>query len=120
MATVMVNEGRVTIGLGRWERLLAGRGGYVFPLEAVREVRVAGEPLRVPRGARRGLAVTGHTKIGVWGLYGGPRQLVSVTRDVPAVHLLLDRAAAGGEFDEVVISLPDAARVAATLRAVVA
>ncbi|MEU5868853.1 MULTISPECIES: hypothetical protein [unclassified Nonomuraea] len=119
MATVMVNEGLVTIVFGPWERFLTGHGRYTFPLASVREVRVAGEPLRVPRGARKGLSVAGHVKIGVWGLFGGRRQLVSVTRDTPAVHLLLDRAGAGGEFDEVVVSVPDAGRVAAAVQAVV-
>ncbi|MGW4410189.1 hypothetical protein ACWEJ6_39565 [Nonomuraea sp. NPDC004702] len=119
MATVWVDEGQVTIEFGRWERLLTGHGRYACPVASVREVRVAGEPLRVPRGARKGLSVAGHVKIGVWGLFGGRRQLVSVTGATPAVHLLLDRAASGGEFDEVVVSVSGAGRAAAAIRAAV-
>ncbi|MFF4196867.1 hypothetical protein [Nonomuraea sp. NPDC001831] len=119
MATVWVGEGMVVIEFGRWERFLTGHGRYTLPLASVREARVADDPLRVPRGARKGLSVAGHVKIGVWGLFGGRRQLVSVTGDTPAVHLLLDRAASGGEFDEVVVSVPDAGGVAAAVRAAV-
>ncbi|MFC4118000.1 hypothetical protein [Nonomuraea zeae] len=118
MATVTITGASVTIEFGPWERLFAGRARHAIPLAAVRRASATDEPLRIPRGARKGLTVSGHTKIGVWGIYGGPRQLVSVSRHLPAVHLLLDRTSSGGEFDEVVISLPDAARVAAAIQAV--
>lgn len=117
MATVAVVDGSIAIEFGRWERLFTGRPGHTIPLTAVREVTVTDRPLRVPRGVRKGLAFTGHTKIGVWGLVRGPRQLVSVNRRLPGLHLVLDRAAAGGEFDEVVVSTPDADRLVDAIRA---
>ncbi|MET8340138.1 immune inhibitor A domain-containing protein [Streptosporangium canum] len=52
-------------------------------MPAVRQAVVTDQPLRIPRGARKGLTVSGHTKIGIWGIYGGPRQLVSANRNLP-------------------------------------
>nr|WP_258545250.1 hypothetical protein [Micromonospora provocatoris] len=59
--------------------------------------------------------MSGFAKIGVWGIFGGPRQLVAARRGQPGLHLVLDRAAAGGEFDEVVVSDPAAAGLAETI-----
>ncbi|NUR87267.1 MAG: hypothetical protein HOY71_24550, partial [Nonomuraea sp.] len=78
MATVTINRDVISIEFGPWERLFAGRARHDIPRSAVRQATATASPLRVPRGARRGLTVSGHTKIGVWGLYGGARQLVSV------------------------------------------
>ncbi|MEU0569388.1 hypothetical protein ABZ297_28985 [Nonomuraea sp. NPDC005983] len=110
----------ITIEFGPWERLFTGRARHTVPLTAVRQAAATGQPLRVPRGPRKGLTVSGHTKIGVWGVFGGPRQLVAVHRHLPGLHLLLDRASSGDEFDEVVVSVPDAERLAEAVRAVVA
>ncbi|MGW4791546.1 hypothetical protein ACWEPC_03880 [Nonomuraea sp. NPDC004297] len=119
MATVMITDGSIVIEFGPWERFFAGRARHTVPMAAVRQATVTDHPLRVPRGARKGLTVSGLTKIGVWGVMGGPRQLVSVHRDLPGVHLLLDRGSSGGEFDEVVVSAPDADRLVQAIRAVV-
>ncbi|GII60901.1 hypothetical protein Skr01_09860 [Sphaerisporangium krabiense] len=118
MATVMITDGSIAIEFGPWERIFTGRSRHTIPLRAVRRAAVTDRPLRVARGARRGLTVSGHTKIGVWGLFGGPRQLVAADRHRPGVHLVLDRDGSGGEFDEVVVSVPDAARLVETIRRV--
>ncbi|MFI6390046.1 hypothetical protein ACIBHY_10225 [Nonomuraea sp. NPDC050547] len=120
MATVMITDGLITIEFGLWERVFVGRPRHVIPVHAVRQAVVTHQPLRIARGARKGLAVSGHTKIGVWGLFGGPRQLVAAGRDQPAAHLILDRASSGGEFDEVVVSVPDADRLVEAIRRVAA
>lgn len=120
MATVMIVDGLIAIEFGRWERIFTGRSRHTIPLKAVRQAVVAHEPLRIARGARRGLTVSGHTKIGVWGLAGGPRQLVAAHRNQLGAHLILDRVSSGGEFDEVVVSVPDAERLVEAIRRVVA
>ncbi|MEV0596871.1 hypothetical protein [Nonomuraea cavernae] len=112
----MITGDSVTVEFGSWERIFTGRARHTIPLPAVRQAVITDQPLRVPRGARKGLTVSGHTKIGVWGIYGGPRQLVSANRNLPGVHLLLDRARSGDEFDEVVLSVPDADRLVEAIR----
>jgi hypothetical protein len=118
MAEVMIADGVITISFGPWERFFTGHARYTLPVTAVRQAVATDRPLRVPRGPRRGLTVSGHTKIGVWGIYGGPRQLVSANRRLPGLHLLLDRPSSGGEFDEVVISVSDADHLVQAIRAV--
>ncbi|MCZ7436011.1 hypothetical protein O7598_06375 [Micromonospora sp. WMMC241] len=106
MATVTVTGDLIDIRFSGWERLWTGRERFALPTGAVRYAAGVHDPLRLARGARRGYAVSGFAKIGIWGLFGGPRQLVAARRGEPGLHLVLDRAAAGGEFDEVVLSTP--------------
>lgn len=115
MASVTLTGNTIDIEFSRWERLWTGRERFTVPVAAVRYAEWIDEPLRVARGARRGYAVSGFAKIGVWGLFGGPRQLVAARRREPGLHLVLDRVAAGGEFDEIVLSSPAAPDLAAAI-----
>ncbi|MFE0530125.1 hypothetical protein ACFW0V_21270 [Micromonospora parva] len=115
MASVMVTNDVIDIRFTGWERVWVGREQFAPPLTAVRQAALVDNPLRLARGARRGYVVSGFAKIGVWGLYGGPRQLVAARRAEPGLHLVLDRAAAGGEFDEVVLSSPAAPGLVETI-----
>ncbi|PZG21275.1 hypothetical protein C1I95_07900 [Micromonospora craterilacus] len=115
MASVTVTSDVIDIRFTGWERIWIGREQFVLRLKAVRHAAPVDNPLRLARGARRGYVVSGFAKVGVWGLYGGPRQLVTARRGEPGLHLVLDRAAAGGEFDEVVLSSPDAPALAAAI-----
>lgn len=117
MASVMVTNDVIDIRFTGWERVWVGRARFAVPLTAVRRVALADNPLRLARGARRGYVVSGFVKIGVWGLYGGPRQLVAARRSEPGLHLVLDRAASGDEFDEVVLSSPAAPGIVQTVMA---
>lgn len=116
MAAMTVTGDSVDIRFAGWERIWTGRERVVIPLAAVREATTVDNPLRLAHGARRGCAVSGFLKIGVWGLFGGPRQLVAARRGEPGLHLVLDRAAAGDEFDEVLLSGPAAPGLVATIR----
>ncbi|WP_430782468.1 hypothetical protein [Actinoplanes sp. G11-F43] len=104
MATITRTDDVVDIRFTGWERFWTGRDHLTVPAAGVRRMSEVAEPLRLARGARRGIAVSGFLKIGVWGLFGGPRQLVAARRGEPGVHLILDRTVTGGEFDEIVIS----------------
>ncbi|WP_328848785.1 hypothetical protein [Micromonospora zamorensis] len=115
MASVMVIDDVIDIRFTGWERVWVGREQFALPLTAVRHVALVDNPLRLARGARRGYVVSGFAKIGVWGLYGGPRQLVAARRAEPGLHLVLDRASAGGEFDQVVLSSPAAPGLVETI-----
>ncbi len=112
MASVTITAGLIDIRFTGWERTWTGRERFALPLTAVRYAAQVDNPIRVARGARRGFVVSGFAKVGVWGLFGGPRQLVAARRGEPGLHLVLDRAAAGGEFDEVVVSTPAASGLA--------
>ena len=116
MATARRHDAGVVVEFRGWERLFTGRAVLEIPVAAIREAGCVERPLRATRGARAGLVVSGFRKIGRWGIGVGLRQLVSVRRGVPALRLVLDRNATG--YDEVLVSVPDAAALAASLGAV--
>ncbi|MGW0436656.1 hypothetical protein ACWDV4_29420 [Micromonospora sp. NPDC003197] len=111
MASVTVTGDLIDIRFTNWERMWIGRERLALPITVVRQAATVDSPLHLARGARRGYVVSGFVKIGIWGLFGGPRQLVAARRGEPGLHLVLDRAAAGGEFDEVVLSIPAAPHI---------
>ncbi|GGV08279.1 hypothetical protein GCM10010182_29480 [Actinomadura cremea] len=116
MADVKISRERVEIEFSAWERACTGRGRVSVPLAAIDRAEHVDRPLRIPQGTRRGCHVSGVAKIGVWGLVRGPRRLVSVRRGHPGLHLTLDRAAAGDDFDEIVLSHRDAAGLSRRIR----
>ena len=114
MSTVILDEHRLTVRFEQTERLFVRRDHFTVDRAAILGAAVTDKPLRVPHGARGGLSAAGLAKIGVWGLLGGVRQLVSVRRGRPALRLLLDPDRADG-FSELVVSVPDADRLAEAL-----
>jgi hypothetical protein len=115
MAEVEMQGGTVLVRFHGWERVFTGQARLEVPYPAVRGIDVVDNGLRATRGARAGLVVTGFRKIGRWGIGVGLRQLVSVRRGQSALRLRLDRVTTG--YDEVLVSLPDAAAVAARVTA---
>ncbi|GAA1565565.1 hypothetical protein GCM10009827_103950 [Dactylosporangium maewongense] len=120
MATVTVTGDLIDIRFTRWERLWIGRERLTIPAAGVRRAAFVAEPLGLAHGARRGIVVSGFLKIGVWGIFGGPRQLVVARRGEAGLHLVLDRPSTGGQLDEVVLSHPAGARIADAIARVMA
>lgn len=115
MATMAVVGRELRVRFSTWERLAVRRGKFVVPLVAVRSVERVDKPMAHTRGGRVGFLVSGVVRVGVWGLGTGMRQLVSVRRTVPALRITLDRTASGGRFDELLISVANAAEVAESI-----
>lgn len=107
MALVESKGTAVEVRFEGWEPLFVGRRRLEIPLSAIRASACVERPMRATSGGRVGLYATGIAKIGRWGLGVGRRQLVSVRRGVPAIRFTLDRDVTG--YDEVLISVPDAA-----------
>jgi len=120
MASVTVTDDIITVQFTGWERLWIGRERLAIPIAAVRHASAVAQPLRLAYGGRRGIAVSGFLKIGVWGLFGRTRQLVAARRGEPGLHLLLNREYAGGDFDEVVLSDPAGHKIAHAITRVMA
>jgi hypothetical protein len=119
VAQIRIDTNEVTVELAWWERPFGGgRSVLAVPLAAVLGADLVERPLSATTGGRSGLLVSGLLRIGRWGVGTGRRQFVSARRGVPAVRVRVDRAAAGRlGYDELLISTPDAVRVAATLPA---
>ncbi|SCL72820.1 hypothetical protein GA0070606_6308 [Micromonospora citrea] len=114
MASTALTADHLHIRFTAGERMWIRREHLTVPLTAVRDATAVTEPLRLARGARSGLAVSGFVKIGTWGVLGGPRQLVSARAGQPGLHLTVDRAVTG--YDEILLSDPTAPTVADAIR----
>ena len=103
MTTVTADSTRLRLDFPGWESLVVRRDRLEIPMDALRDVRV--EP--------------GWTSemLGIFRHPSGLRRLVSMRRGMPLLRVGVDRAATG--FDELLLSAPDAARLAATLTSAV-
>jgi hypothetical protein len=119
VAHVHMDDVSVTVELAWWERLFAGgRAQIVVPVGAIVLAECVDRPtaMSATPGGRAGLLVTGVLKVGRWGIGAGSRQFVSARRGVPGLRLVLAAgAAAQVRYDELLVSVPDAARLAAAL-----
>ena len=112
MSTVHVTADRVRIHLELAEKIAALHGDLDLPRSAVRAADVVTDGLAATRGLRApGLAIPGRVKTGTW-RGRGARHFVAVRRGLPTLRLTLH----GQRYDTVLVSVPDAAAVAATLR----
>ncbi|MEU5838315.1 hypothetical protein ABZ820_32245 [Streptomyces diacarni] len=111
MAVMKVHRDSLTVEFSSRESVWARRRSVTVPLAAVREVACVERPLRETRGGRMGYQ-SFFAKIGVWGVFTGTRQLVAARRGEPGVRVVLDRAAAGADVDEIVVSRSNAAGLA--------
>ena len=117
MASIDIRDDSLVVGYETGpERWFAPKRGTVIPLEAVRDAEPVDRPLSLTVGARSGMHITGFTKIGTWGLARGRRQLVCAYRDRPGIRIRLDRGVDGVRYDELIVSTPDADRLARELR----
>jgi hypothetical protein len=112
MSTVHVTTDRVQVHLTPAEKIGALHGDLDLPRSAVRTAEVLADGLAATRGLRApGLAIPGRVKTGTW-RGRGTRHFVAVRRGLPTLRLTLD----GQRYDTVLVSVPNAATVAATLR----
>ncbi len=112
MGTVQIDAGHVRITLSLAEKIAGLHGDLDVPRSSVRGAEVVADGLAAARGLRApGLAIPGRVKMGTW-RGRRSRRYVSVRRGVPALALTLR----GQRYDTVLVSVPDAAAVAAALR----
>lgn len=117
MTTVTADSTRLRLDFPGWESLMVRRDRLEIPLDALRDVRVEPGWTSETLGIRSGLVVSGRRKLGIFRHPSGLRRLVSMRRGMPLLRVGVDRAATG--FDELLLSAPDAARLAATLTSAV-
>lgn len=87
-----------------WERWMVGRGAYAVPASAITAVRTEANWTSEILGMRRGLVVSGYLKVAAFIHPNGTRRLVSMRRGLPLLRISLQ----GEEFDELLISTPEA------------
>lgn len=117
MTILTVEDRLLTLTFPGWERFMAGRGSYSVPTGAVESVEVLPGWSSEILGWRSGLAISGFRKLGTFRHPDGTRRLVSMTRGMPLLRIRLRDPEAGGGFDELLVSTPEAVEVAAELDA---
>lgn len=110
---VEVSGGRLTVRLRPWERLAGLLGDLDVPVTAVAGAEAVPDGTRAVRGVRApGLAWPGGPRIGTWRGRGATRW-VAVRPGRPALRVRLQ----GQRYDEVLVTTPDAERLAGALAA---
>ncbi|MGV0837940.1 hypothetical protein [Mycolicibacterium thermoresistibile] len=111
MAEIRYDGSDLVVELSTGEKIAALHGDVRVPRAAVRTIDVVDDALGAVRGVRApGLGLPGCAKIGTWRRRDGHTFAVA-RAGRPGVRIRLD----GQRYAELVISVPDAERVAATL-----
>lgn len=108
MATLMVDTEGLVVRFPRWEAVMVRRDSYAVARSSITHVRVMPGWTSEILGFRSGLVVSGFLKVGVWTHPSGTRRLVSMKRGDPTLRIGLARSAGGPEFDEILVTTPDA------------
>jgi hypothetical protein len=112
VSRVRVADGRLTVRLRPWEKVAGLLGDLDVPLTAVATAEAVPDGARAVRGVRApGLAWPGGPRIGTWRGRGATRW-VAVRPGQPALRLALQ----GERYDEVLVTTPEAAPLAAALQ----
>lgn len=115
MPTVGFDSGTLVVQFTGWQSLMVRRRELRVPLTTIE--RVTDEPGWTSEvlGLRSGLVVSGWYKLATFTHPDGTRRLVAMRRGQPLLRVrFADRAEADG-LDELLISTPDAARLAGEL-----
>lgn len=116
MGELSVLDDRLVLRLSRFERIAGLHGDLAVPVEQVRDVDVVVDAFANTRGLRApGLAVPRRLRIGTW-RGGGVRTFVVAHAGAPAVRVRTVGRSAGAEFDELIVTHPDAVEVAGRIR----
>ncbi|MFJ7246739.1 hypothetical protein ACIQWA_19115 [Kitasatospora sp. NPDC098652] len=116
MAEIVTEAGRLVVRLTAWERIEAMHSDIAVPLTAIRSVSVEDQPLTAAHGLRApGTSVPGVVKAGTWRSSTEGRQFVLASRGRRAVRIEL--AEDGGDFDVLLVAVPDPEAVVAQVRA---
>lgn len=111
MATMSITPEHIEVTFTTAEKIGGLLRDQRIPRSAVVAVDVVPDGYAATRGLRSpGLGIPGRRKIGTW-RSRGRKQLVSVRRGEPAVHV----SARGQRYDDIIIGTPDAAILGATL-----
>ncbi|MFZ2175965.1 MAG: hypothetical protein WAW17_18385 [Rhodococcus sp. (in: high G+C Gram-positive bacteria)] len=112
MVRVAIDNTGLSISFAAWESFFAGRRSHLIPASSITGAVAGDQWISEFMGLRSGLVVSGFMKIGVWRTLSGTRRLLCLRRGVPTLRVKIRRET-DGQFDEVLIGIPDAHELAA-------
>ncbi|WP_225929536.1 alpha/beta hydrolase family protein [Rhodococcus opacus] len=102
--------------MSKFERFAGLHGDVAVPMPLIRGAEVIADPFANIRGVRApGLGIPRRRCIGTW-RGRGVRSFVAVREGGPAIRVRTLGRGSGAEFDELMVTVPDAARVTAQIR----
>lgn len=110
-------DGHLHVRFPGWEAAMVGRDTFTAPTASIRSARTTEGWSSEILGYRSGFVVSGYRKLGVFTHPSGTRRLVSMKRGLPLLRVALVREIA--EFDELLVSSPDAVALGEALSAAV-
>lgn len=116
MTVIRLDRSSLHVEFPSWEAVMAGRSRYVVDRDAITGVELLPGWTSEVLGIRSGLVVSGWLKLGTFRHPSGVRRLVAMRRGLPVLRVRLTGRAAGQEFDELLLSDPDAERILDALR----
>ncbi|OUS93617.1 alpha/beta hydrolase [Rhodococcus sp. NCIMB 12038] len=116
MVEIGVSASEVRLTLSRFEKIAGLHGDVAVPMPLIRGAEVIADPFANIRGVRSpGLGIPRRRCIGTW-RGRGVRTFVVARAGVPAVRVRTLGRGSGAEFDELIVTVPDAVDVTAQIR----
>ena len=116
MVEIGVSASEVRLALSKFERFAGLHGDVAVPMPLIRGAEVIADPFANIRGVRSpGLGIPRRRCIGTW-RGRGVRTFVVARAGVPAVRVRTLGRGSGAEFDELIVTVPDAVDVTAQIR----
>ncbi|WP_139416781.1 hypothetical protein [Agromyces laixinhei] len=112
MTEVRLEGAELHVEFPGWESMMTGRHAAAIAVDAIVRVEVLPGWTSEVLGVRSGLVVSGYRKLGTFIHPAGMKRLVSMRRGEPVLRISLSGRRAGCEFDELLLSHPDATAIA--------
>jgi hypothetical protein len=116
MTVIRLDDSTLHVQFPGWEALMVGRSAYSVDRDTITGVELLPGWSSELLGARSGLVVSGHLKVGTFRHPSGARRLVAMRRGLPLLRVRLAGPAGGHEFDELLVSDAQAEQLFESLR----
>lgn len=117
MPNISYDNLHLRVDFGGFEALMTRRRRFDIPAEALTGFEVSSDWVNEIHGLRYGLHVAARWKLGIWKHPSGTKRLIAMKRGTSVLRVQLARDQVDGRFDELLISTPEAERIAATVQA---
>ncbi|MEE2060748.1 hypothetical protein [Rhodococcus artemisiae] len=118
MADLSHSESSLHLTFSGWEAFFVRRSDMSIPQSSIARVEVLPGWTSEVLGFRNGLAISGFLKVGTFTHPRGTKRLVVMKRGEPVLRIVLRGRQAGDEFDELLISAPNAQDIVGALQRV--
>ncbi len=117
MPNITYDNLHLRVDFGNHETLMTARRSFEVDSDAITGFEVQPGWISEVHGMRYGYHMLGLHKLGIWKHPSGTKRLIAMKRGTSVLRVRLDRSKVDGGFDELLISTPEAADIAETVKA---